>query len=554
MRKRNKTNNGYIGVRQYDSISGIIGLDKLYYLEKDDLRKWTGSGVTSFNADTPDGIGDYFWPWKDNRPDFWLSLPELTENDQKFCALVAVYPGASGNTGATADPNYVFLRLQGNYIVDWGNGVTQGFTSGVVAEYQYNYANIDSSTTTPYGYRQVIVQAYPQAGNTLTTVDLRTRGWTGLPFLTQGDWGPSWLDIKIAGKNISSMSFNGGGGNAACGNLRHFEFVGESALTSSAGLFQYLGNLQKVKIPKMVNKCTNISFMFSDCSSLFSIDDFETSSSLTNCSYVCYGCSKLTVAPAFNTINCTNMAGMFGGCAALISVPTYNTSKNTNFAQFFQNCYSLTEVPFLDTSNGTNFGSMFWGCSAVREIPPIDTSKATSLYGFFQGCRQLKKVPKLNTSNNTNCGDMFRFINVPTVPWMDTSKVTNMAGMFWISGVSEIPQYDTSKVTSFQNFFNINGTLKYMPLLSGVCCSNFNGVFGSGCPQLRVGTFSGVRENISYSGCKMLTKESLNDIFNNLAVVGASGAGVKTITITNTAGLTGCDRTIATSKGWTVVA
>ena len=59
-----------------------------------------------------------------------------------------------------------------------------------------------------------------------------------------------------------------------------------------------------------------------------------------------------------------------------------------------------------------------------------------------------------------------------------------------------------------------------------------------------------------FKECNGVTYEesdSLNNIFRNLAVVGASGSGTRTITITNTAGVTFCDRSIAIAKGWAVV-
>ena len=43
-----------------------------------------------------------------------------------------------------------------------------------------------------------------------------------------------------------------------------------------------------------------------------------------------------------------------------------------------------------------------------------------------------------------------------------------------------------------------------------------------------------------------------NAIFRDLATVGSSGANAKTIDVRNTVGASGCDTSIATSKGWQV--
>jgi hypothetical protein len=554
MTRRNRNNNGYIGTEQFRSEGGCLSASKTFFIESNTDDKFSGSGVTSFNSIIPDGAGDYFEPGLNGRRPEWIALPNLDEGDQKMCGLVHIHKGSTGNTGSTADSNFVFFTCQGNYIVDWGNGVTQAFSSGQVAQYQYNFNDVDPSTETIYGYRQVVVQAYPQPGATLTAINFKSpRGFTAGIYSTLNNlnWGPSWIEIKIAGRFISSLNVFGGGADNTMGTMERFEYVGESSLTSSFRLFAFMGGLRRVYGKKWLNKCTDITNMFESCGGLLSVEDFEISPAATSVSSLFNGCGSLERPPNFNTQNITNMNGMFIFCKKLQTIPTYNTSNVTNFGGMFRGCAALRTIPLLDTSKGTNFIQFFQDCSALVEIPPIDTRSATSMQELFRGCSQLKKAPQLNTSNVTNFFGMYVNCFLTSIPWMDTSKATSMAAMFWNVGpLKYIPFFDTSKNTSFNSFL-LNTAIQSIPPLSGVCATDFASMFGN-CPRLKVGTVIGTSRDISYANCNQLSIEELNSIFNNLATVGASGSNTRTITITNTRGSTGCDRSIAIGKGWAV--
>ena len=95
------------------------------------------------------------------RPTEWLPMPSLTKADNTFAGLFAIFPEGG---------NVVALSAAGAYTVDWGDGVVENFATGATAEHEYNYASISG---TPFrGYKQAIIKVYPQAGQTLTLVDL----------------------------------------------------------------------------------------------------------------------------------------------------------------------------------------------------------------------------------------------------------------------------------------------------------------------------------------------------------------------------------------------
>lgn len=168
-----------------------------------------------------------------------------------------------------------------------------------------------------------------------------------------------------------------------------------------------------------------------------------------------FGCSQITTIPKLNTNKVTNMSHMFDGCSNLTTIPQLNTSKVTNMSFMFKRCPQLTEIPQLDTSNVTSMTMMFDGCSNLTAIPQLDTSKVTNMYYIFDGCRNLITIPELNTSNVTSMNGMFsNCYNLTTIPKLNTSNVTNMNGMFReCSKLTTIPQLDTSKVTDMYSIF-----------------------------------------------------------------------------------------------------
>ena len=73
-----------------------------------------------------------------------------------------------------------------------------------------------------------------------------------------------------------------------------------------------------------------------------------------------------------DTSNVTDMSYMFSNCSSLTTIPLLDTSNVTNMESMFQSCYNLTSIPQLDTSNVTNMNSMFSNCSRLEEIHMIN--------------------------------------------------------------------------------------------------------------------------------------------------------------------------------------
>jgi hypothetical protein len=91
---------------------------------------WEWNGYAWLRAGSIATAAEESFEWV--RPSDWLEMPAMNEGDQKFAGLYAIFKGASGFTGAKADSNFVALNMEGNYIVDWGNGVTQVFLEEII--------------------------------------------------------------------------------------------------------------------------------------------------------------------------------------------------------------------------------------------------------------------------------------------------------------------------------------------------------------------------------------------------------------------------------------
>ena len=189
--------------------------------------------------------------------------------------------------------------------------------------------------------------------------------------------------------------------------------------------------------------------------------------------------------PLLDTSSVTDMSSMFSGCSSLTTIPQLDTSNVTNMSSVFYNCSSLTTIPLIDTSSVTNMGNMFYGCTSLTTIPLIDTGSATTMSSVFYSCSSLETVPQLNTSNVTNMNSMFsQCTSLTTIPLINTSSATNMQYMFsGCTSLISIPQLNTANVTNMMYMFSNCSSLTTVPLLDTSNVNNMNSMF-SRCSSL----------------------------------------------------------------------
>ena len=503
------------------------------------------------------------------RPSDWLTMPTITPSEQKIALLIPVYSQGS---------NFLAFRIFGDFTVDWGDGVTQNFAAGSIAQHEYSYTNPNlDPTITSDGYKMAIVTITPQEGQTIFNVNFNQK------YFLSGSTFPNSspiLEIILSCPFLTLLSLGSATETSTyCKSLVNFSGINMGLLTSFSYLFTYLRSLKNVTFGTIA-AVTNTSYMFQDCTSLTTVPLFNTATvtdmsgmfanctnltsiplyntaavtnmtsmfatarslvsiplfntaAVTSMSAMFQNCASLTLVPLFNTAAVTTMSNMFNACTSLTSVPLFNTASVTNMSGMFNNCASLTSVPLFNTTAVTNMSAMFNTCTSLTSVPLFNTASVTDMNNMFNACTSLTSVPLFNTAAVVNISTMFGgCVSLTSVPLFNTTAVTNMAFMFnGCVSLTLVPLFNTTAVTNMSAMFQNCRALTSVPLLvsgAGTIISKFTSIFTS-CVSLTRGALNGSEYSISYSGCK-LSKEELESIFNYLDTIGAAS---QTITVTN---------------------
>ena len=186
-------------------------------------------------------------------------------------------------------------------------------------------------------------------------------------------------------------------------------------------------------ILKGIQKVTNMSYMFSECTSLKSLPDISkwNTNNVTDMSYMFFYCESLTPLPdisKWHTNNVTNMSYMFSNCATLKSLPDiskWNTNNVTNMSWMFGNCMSITSLPDIskwNTNNATDMSYIFCNCESLISLPDIskwNTDNVTNMRYMFKDCKSLKYIPDISVwkiNKNLDKEEMFRGVDKKIIP------------------------------------------------------------------------------------------------------------------------------------------
>jgi len=189
------------------------------------------------------------------------------------------------------------------------------------------------------------------------------------------------------------------------------------ATNTLSNAFYHASNLTKVGKLITSVRLTSCHYTFEGCTSLQSVETFNTDNVQTMNSMFEY-CSSLITAPFLDTHNVTEIQWMFNGCSSLSEVPHYDTSSAKYMYDMFQNCSAITTIPLFDTHNAVDLRYMFYGCSSLTEVPLIDTSSVTQMEYAFENCYNVEtgalalylqassqtNPPSSHTETFTNCG------------------------------------------------------------------------------------------------------------------------------------------------------
>ncbi len=250
--------------------------------------------------------------------------------------------------------------------------------------------------------------------------------------------------------------------------------------------YESISNLIQINFNDNFNtlNVTNMDGMFNDCSSLTSLDlsNFNTSN-VTNMSYMFCGTHLTSLDLSnFNTSNVTNMSYMFGWCSHLTSLDlnNFNTANVSDMSCMFSECSSLTSLDLssFNTSNVTNMGHMFSECSSLTslDLSNFNTSNVTYMWYMFYECSSLTSLDlsSFNTANVTDMSGMFSYCSSLTnldLSNFNTLNATDMERMF--AYCSSLTSLDLSSFNT-SNVTNMGGMFDHCSSLEKLNLSNFN--------------------------------------------------------------------------------
>jgi hypothetical protein len=509
------------------------------------------------------------------RPTQWLTLPTLSQITNRVVILNAIFP----------DANYVAftITVTGGYTVDWGDGTSNSYASGVQATKLYNYSTIpDSATSTSTlfrGYKQCIISITPTVGNTNFATIILSNIHSSVGTATS--YSSNYLDISVSAQNANQLEFsytNAGTLRSAHNLLEQISIVNFKGGFYS--IFRDLRNLQS--IPVLYNTsisgmdCNN---MFSGCSKLKMTPTFGDGGWIFNNTQSMFsGCSNLVyVHPLTNCVINQNASGMFNNCLSLQYMPTVKLTSCTNTSSMFANCQNILNYSYnYDLTTVTDTSNMFSNCYVLKYLPSLNLAAVTTTASMFSGCNSLKYINTINMPNNLNMTSMFypcnnlvainRLITPKATNWtttfrecyslkninyIDTSAATNITQMFIsCKAILVTPSMDFTKVVTATSAFSGCTSLKKvlpnvvnLPLATGAgsmfntctslskcpdvnlpVCSDLSSFFAS-CVSLQIApnftlrTTSGVSISSLFNLCQQLTSVPL---FNTIGVTNFS--------------------------------
>ena len=173
-------------------------------------------------------------------------------------------------------------------------------------------------------------------------------------------------------EDLTNMSYMFSGCSSLTSiNLSNFEFKNVMTMTY---LFEGCSSLVSIDFPKSYTEnLMMISYMFLDCSSLKSIDlSYFNTKSVTSMSNLFNGCSSLESIDIsnFNTESVNSMQSMFSGCSSLtsIDISNFNTKNLKNVSYMFYNCKNIIYLNIVSLNEKSKFNDIFKGMSSSSKI------------------------------------------------------------------------------------------------------------------------------------------------------------------------------------------
>ncbi len=278
----------------------------------------------------------------------------------------------------------------------------------------------------------------------------------------------------------------------------------------------------------------NLSFMFSSCSYLKSIDIAEiVAPKLKNTREMFSGTGLESLSISrFQCGDSCNMYGMFSNNYSLntISLPDFDASRATDMYQLFYMCHSLTQLDCsgFKTDNVTSMQSMFAYCYKLEsiDVSSFSTANVTNMSSMFAGTKLTGlDLSSFDTQNVTNMSSMFsscQYLTALDLSSFNVEKVTNMSGMFGsclrLTDLNLSSFYTPSLQTTYGMFSSCESLLKLD--LTKLCTDSVTDMarMFEKCRTLLSVDVSGLsgasleRAGSMFSGCWCITEINLQNL------------------------------------------
>lgn len=461
------------------------------------------------------------------RPIEWLPL-ELADGETGFKALIAVYPGQYNPINV----EWFVKNVPGNQVeIDFGDGSAPVVISVTTQAngwqfYNYDYDNLPATTLCTAGYRQAILTIKAPLG--LVGVRIQQAIASGVSYQYARPNG--WLDIVVRDPELNLFRVGHASTNlAGAGLVERVRVLGPNKITNGDSMFQLCLSLREVRIDHCT-LITNGTRMFAECRALtdFYLGEFGA---LNTAQFMFYLCSAMRRAPEVNFGNAVNCYGVFNGCYSLEELGPLNFSAAATLTSAFEGCTSLRKITFSHPfTAATSVSNMFRLCNALKYLPVLDMPNLVNASEMISQCWALEEWGGLNAPQVTNISGMANY-----------SLVLKKIGIFVVAPLKALAR-------AFQACY----MLSRIPELTFHATDSINTYqFVESAPALRRLKLDGLRYGGSYPMHKYLNAEALNELFISLGVADNS-VSAQVLNITGCPGSATCDRTIATSKGFTV--
>ena len=262
-------------------------------------------------------------------------------------------------------------------------------------------------------------------------------------------------------------------------------------------------NILEIKL-REIKMVDDISYMFSKCSSLISLDNITkwNTNNIINMESMFQECVNLSSLPEdisnWNTHRVGNLSGIFESCCSLLSLPDiskWSTNNVTDLSFMFNICSELKSLPNISKWNIINvhdINSLFKSCSSLQELPDIsnwNTENVKDIHSLFRNCSSLLILPDIsrwNTSNIQNISNLFngckKLLEIPDISKWDISHVKNIEYLFKdcesLEQLPDISKWNTSKVENMESIFSNCSSLLSLPNISNWDTSNIINMSG----------------------------------------------------------------------------